>query len=259
MWRFELGGAEDEADGTDGEDGEDGSAAAAAAAAPTSGVWRRVNASGTAPAPAFGHTAVADGAGRVFVFGGFGGKFSDELHVYTPAAAGECGDGHWARAPLRGERPSPRHKHSMVLSPQGQLVLFGGNDFSITRGLYELSAASAAAAAEGASLEAAEAGGLLSGPLAMGLRVLGYALAFYGKLAGQQLALRLGLCLVWAAEYPRVMRLAQRLKSGLTGTEPPLTLRGGGSGAGIGAPAAGRPGAGRAALSRGVRVLKSRR
>jgi hypothetical protein len=29
----------------------------------------------------------------------------------------------------------------MVLSPQGRLVVFGGNDFGITKGLYEVNAA----------------------------------------------------------------------------------------------------------------------
>ena len=37
-----------------------------------------------------------------------------------------------------------------MLSPQGRLVVFGGNDFGITKGLYEVNAAATAAAmAEG--------------------------------------------------------------------------------------------------------------
>ena len=34
----------------------------------------------------------------------------------------------------------------MALSPQGRLVVFGGNDWGITKGLYEVNAAAAAAA-----------------------------------------------------------------------------------------------------------------
>ena len=115
VWRFDMGAAAEEgAEGAKGaEEGGEG-----AKVGSSRGVWRRLNPSGAAPSPAFGHTAAADGAGHVFLFGGFGGQFSNELHVFSHNASDGGDGGAWARVAHKGEMPSPRHKHSMVLSPQ---------------------------------------------------------------------------------------------------------------------------------------------
>ena len=70
VWRFDMAAAEGEeaqegAQGGEGGEGGEGGASL--------GVWRRLSASGAGPSPAFGRTSVADGAGHVFLFGGFGG------------------------------------------------------------------------------------------------------------------------------------------------------------------------------------------
>ena len=148
VWRFDMAvaaqAAQEGGPGAEGGGGAQGGEGGGGGVA--RGVWRRLDASGDGPAPAFGQSAVADAAGHVFVFGGFGGQFSNAMHVFTHNASDEEDCGAWARVGLKGELPSPRHKHTMVLSPQGRLVVFGGNDFGITKGLYEVNAAATAAA-----------------------------------------------------------------------------------------------------------------
>ena len=46
------------------------------------------------------------------------GQFSNDLHVFTHNVSDMEDGGAWACVSLKGELPSPRHKHSMVLSPQ---------------------------------------------------------------------------------------------------------------------------------------------
>ena len=231
LWRFELD--TDEAEGEGEGEGEGG-------AAVTGGTWVRLNASGTPPGGSFGHAAATDAEGRVFVFGGFGGAFSNALHIFTPdggegAGAGEStgagagarsssagGGGTWRKAKLAGELPSPRHKHSMVLSPRGRLVVFGGNDFSITRGLYELDAALAAAPPQPA--------GLLEqyGYAALGMKLLSLLLLVAGRMLDSTPLLRVAMLLALAAEYPRVTQFVQTLReSRLDHADAPLHLRGG--------------------------------
>ena len=140
LWKLSLGSAPD-ADTEAAADDErtadveaaaDESSAGATSSARGSGVrmrWSRLTSSGDAPGGLFGHAATVDGAGRLWVSGGFGaGSFSSALHVLEPRT------GRWTRVEPRGARPSPRHKHTLVASPADQLLLFGGNDFGPTRG-----------------------------------------------------------------------------------------------------------------------------
>ena len=79
VWRFDMAAAEEEEaqegaqGGESGESGEGGEGGEGVEGGASLGVWRRLNASGAGPSPAFGRTSVADGAGHVFLFGGFGG------------------------------------------------------------------------------------------------------------------------------------------------------------------------------------------
>ena len=80
VWRFDMVAAGEEEEGApegaaEGAEGTEG--AEVAAVGPSLGVWRRLNASGEGPAPAFGHTAAADGQGRVFLFGERARRFSE--------------------------------------------------------------------------------------------------------------------------------------------------------------------------------------
>lgn len=205
LWRFELE--------TDASEGEGGSV--------TGGAWVRLNASGTPPGGSFGHAAATDAEGRVFVFGGFGGSFSNALHIFTPDGGEGSKGGAWRKVKLAGELPSPRHKHSMVLSPRGRLVVFGGNDFAITRGLYELDAAAAAAPQPTGMLEQ-------YGYVALGMKVLSLLLLFVGRLLESKPLLRAAMLLAALAEYPRIQQFVQQLReSRLDHADAPLHLRGG--------------------------------
>ena len=78
VWRFDMAAAAEEAQeggegGEGGKGGEGAEGAEGGEGGEAVGVWRRLSASGAGPSPAFGRTSVADGAGHVFLFGGFGG------------------------------------------------------------------------------------------------------------------------------------------------------------------------------------------
>ena len=116
LWRLTLSG---EAAGED--------------VAPTHARWRRVRPKGRPPGGSFGHASAADSSGRLWLSGGFGeGSFSNALHVFDPSSR------RWSRVDARGARPSPRHKHTMVATPDDELLVFGGNDFGPTRGFFSL-------------------------------------------------------------------------------------------------------------------------
>lgn len=51
-----------------------------------------------------------------------------------------------ASAPQARPKWAPRHKHTLLATKTGQLLLFGGNDFGPTRGFYALDAAASLAA-----------------------------------------------------------------------------------------------------------------
>ena len=78
VWRFDMATAEEEEAQEEAQGGEGGEGGKE----PTLGVWRQLNASGTGPSPAFGRTSVADGAGHVFLFGGFGGTPNPTNRTY---------------------------------------------------------------------------------------------------------------------------------------------------------------------------------
>ena len=85
VWRFDMAAAEEEEaqEGAQGgESGEGGEGGEGVEGGASLGVWRRLNASGAGPSPAFGRTSVADGAGHVFLFGGFGGKPNPTNRTY---------------------------------------------------------------------------------------------------------------------------------------------------------------------------------
>ena len=116
--------------------------------------WAKVRATGDVPGGTFGHAATSDADGsHMWLSGGFGhgprgsrrAAFSDALHVLDTRR------NRWSRVEARGARPCPRHKHTMVSTRRGQLLLFGGADFGPTRGFFELDASRV--------LEAARAGG----------------------------------------------------------------------------------------------------
>ena len=121
--------------------------------------WVRLRARGEGPGAIFGHAAARDAEGRLWVSGGFGAKggsagdkggkgggaaFSGALHAYDPR------ENRWARYEPRGDCPSPRQKHSLVVTGGRRLLLFGGNDFGPTRGFYELGLDGLVEAAPGA-------------------------------------------------------------------------------------------------------------
>ncbi len=58
----------------------------------------------------------------------------------------DVANGRWARVDAKGAKPSPRHKHTLVATRTGGLLLFGGNDFGPTRGFYEIDVSSDASA-----------------------------------------------------------------------------------------------------------------
>ena len=107
--------------------------------------WSRLRASGNLPLGTFGHAAAIDASGKhMWLSGGFGGggkggkqAFSNELHVLDIPGR------KWSRLASSGAVPSPRHKHTLIATSKGKLLLFGGNDFGPTRGFYELDTAAA--------------------------------------------------------------------------------------------------------------------
>ena len=113
--------------------------------------WVEVRTTGDRPGGSFGHAAAAIPGGKhMWVSGGFGcgdarsktgGSFSSALHVLDLEMS------RWRRVQAPGVRPSPRHKHTMIATRRGTLLLFGGNDFGPTRGLYEFNATLALSAA----------------------------------------------------------------------------------------------------------------
>ena len=108
--------------------------------------WEQLQPKGDAPGGTFGHAAAVDASGaRMWLSGGFGkgakggerSAFSSQLHVLDLAKP------RWTRIGAGGTVPSPRHKHTLIAAKNGQLLLFGGNDFGPTRGFYALDTAAA--------------------------------------------------------------------------------------------------------------------
>lgn len=108
--------------------------------------WERLRPAGPKPPGSMGHAAAVDADGNMWVSGGFGdGSFTNTLHVFQP------GRNRWTRVDARGAKPSPRHKHTLVATAAGELLVFGGNDFGPTRGFFALDGAAALGATQGRS------------------------------------------------------------------------------------------------------------
>ena len=100
--------------------------------------WSRIEATGQCPPGGMGQAAASDGDGNLWISGGIGeGSFTNGLYVFEVARE------RWSRVDARGARPSPRHKHTLVGTSEGELLLFGGNDFGPTRGFYTFDAPTA--------------------------------------------------------------------------------------------------------------------
>jgi len=150
LWQLTLAGDEGAAEVAAEEAAEEG---AAPKAVPMRGSWSKVGVSGAAPGGLFGHAAAVDAAGEhMWVSGGFGGgdavkkakasgasSFSNALHVLDVKRR------RWSVVDAR-PKWAPRHKHTLLATKTGQLLLFGGNDFGPTRGFYALDAAASLAA-----------------------------------------------------------------------------------------------------------------
>jgi len=186
-----------------------------------SGRWVQLNASGDAPPPCCGHATAVDSEHRMWLHGGFGtGSFGAELRVLE-AEDGPEGGVRWRRVQPRGAKPSPRHKHTMVVSHDGRLLLFGGNDWSVTRGFYELDVEAAALASTAPALQ----GTALA---TAGTRALALVLLLVSVLFGDPRALRLGMGLLILTESHLLAAFlgSERLSS----ARGSLALRGGGGG-----------------------------
>ena len=88
--------------------------------------WTSIGASGVAPDPRRGHASAMDAdAGMMYVFGGQGyHTLSDELFVLDTSSGAE----HWTLLSPTG-RPPPLTDASLVMTPSGQLYLFGGQGY----------------------------------------------------------------------------------------------------------------------------------
>ena len=129
-------------------------------APPTAFRWKRLKGTGARPPASMGHAAAADVDGNLWLSGGFGdGSFTNTLHVYSPKR------NRWSKVEAKGARPSPRHKHSLVATSDGELLIFGGNDFGPTRGFYSLDSTAYAPGAS-ASSKASSASSASGGSLA---------------------------------------------------------------------------------------------
>ena len=235
LWRLRLDGGGDEGEA---EAEASVSSEAEAEAEPS---WARVDAEGDAPTGRMGHAAATDPDGRLWTFGGFcDGAFSNALHVFEAAADGGKPGGRWRRIKAR-KPPAARHKHTLTATADGRLLVFGGNDWSVTRGFYEVDTTAVAGGGGGAGARLSVPGGATPSRGVVGTvaRIGALYLVLYGLLGGGgKTILRLAVALFFVLEY----RIPQRAL---------LALRGGGARkSGGGAP--------RAALPAGVRVAPLR-
>ena len=82
--------------------------------------WTLLPSTTAPPLARFGHAGVAVG-GKFAVWGGWDGKsMYNDLWVYDVAGR------QWLKPKITGSAPPARHGHSMVLSPAGHIIIFGG-------------------------------------------------------------------------------------------------------------------------------------
>jgi hypothetical protein len=96
--------------------------------------WAQLKLPG-APSKREGHSATMTRSGQMVVFGGYNGKFLNDVHVLTlwpPTgnATNATDDGlAWRQVETSGAPPAGRDGHTAVLSPDGRTILvFGGFD-----------------------------------------------------------------------------------------------------------------------------------
>ncbi|HVJ64129.1 MAG TPA: kelch repeat-containing protein [Bdellovibrionota bacterium] len=97
------------------------------------GTWTEVTGfAGSAPAARNGHSSsVIDG--KLYVFGGYGGGYRQDLHVYDPSAGA---NGTWSEVTgFAGSAPAARSSHSAGVI-DGKLYIFGGYDGSGKQDLH---------------------------------------------------------------------------------------------------------------------------
>lgn len=89
---------------------------------PSTQAWNEVKASGSAPAPLSGQTAVWDSAGsQMLIYGGYGAAAPRPLWAYRP------GSNDWHPLEPDGPAPSAQGFHSAVWDPGGErMLVFGG-------------------------------------------------------------------------------------------------------------------------------------
>lgn len=106
-------------------------------------IWRPMFASGTAPAPRYGHTAIYDPDGdRMIVFAGATSPTSEPSPQYANDVwALALSTSTWSRVDATGAAPSPRAYCSAVNDPlRRRMIVFGGSDNGYASSdLYELS------------------------------------------------------------------------------------------------------------------------
>jgi len=95
--------------------------------------WAQLKLAG-APPKREGHSATVTAAGEMVVFGGYNGKFLNDVHVLnltvgdSANASGDAALG-WRQVEATGEAPAGRDGHTAVLAPDGAtLLVFGGFD-----------------------------------------------------------------------------------------------------------------------------------
>ena len=86
--------------------------------------WRRLSPTGAAPLARAGHTLTAISDNELIMFGGFGERAFDDVHLLR---LGSDGQAEWSQLAADGESPGPRCAHAAVPVPGGGGVLtFGG-------------------------------------------------------------------------------------------------------------------------------------
>uniref|UniRef100_A0A7S4B7F2 Uncharacterized protein n=1 Tax=Chrysotila carterae TaxID=13221 RepID=A0A7S4B7F2_CHRCT len=224
LWRLRLLQSEDMDSGdTQSEDlqgtGSDGTGShgtGVASSAQSGGalqvVWERVEAVGASPPPLSGHALAADSRGRVWLFGGYAhGAFKNDLHVLSPRDADARSNAtfEWQSVRPSGKAPSPRHKHTMVAGNDGRLLLFGGHDFTVTRGFFELDTSVVGAEASAAVAHRVQDA---QSKFVIGLaRVVALALLTFGLSSQQPLLVRMGVALLAMTDAHRLRSVLRPL------------------------------------------------
>ncbi|CAK9103931.1 unnamed protein product, partial [Durusdinium trenchii] len=103
---------------------------------PEANQWQKINATGDAPSPRYGHTMGWSSDAGLYVFGGRqllvnGRGDHNDLYLYAHEA------NHWQKINATGDVPSPRYGHTMAWSSAaGGLYVFGGLSGGYLNDLY---------------------------------------------------------------------------------------------------------------------------